>query len=88
MITMLMWLLIWFCGEAAKWLSKVTKQNVSIRFVVMWIALIGWAIYYYFNQTDPALVENLVKFIAGSYAVSQVIWAFVDKFIYSQTKSI
>ena len=75
---------IWLLTELTKYITKATGKQVSTKLVVVLLSLIAGSVYYYFQQTNPALIEEAIKFCTGAFASSQVLWMMLEKFFASK----
>jgi hypothetical protein len=70
------WILTFLVGKLKKkfpWLS--------LRLFVALLTLVAGAAYYFLQMNYPAILEQTVKFIAGSFATSQALWMILDKIL-------
>lgn len=56
--------------------------NVMKTKAIVWIlVIIAGAIYYYFTQYQPNLLEQVTKFAIGAFWVSQAIWMLIEWYL-------
>ena len=73
-------------AEITKRISKKTKKKISTRIVVGIISILAGTVYYAINSTHPELWNEIVTFVSGAFAMSQVIRLVVDKAVPNKDK--
>ena len=72
---------IYLLIEGSKLLSKKLKKKISARLLAVVFCLIAWGVYYYFQQTNPEIVNEVRMFVIWSFAMSQGMRMFLDKIL-------
>lgn len=74
---MLSTILIWFWTNILTWLAK--KLNLSWTYMAMIIALVGWTVYYLLKNYYQVQLQEVITFVAGVYAMSQLVFWLLKK---------
>lgn len=64
-----------------KRLQKKYGNVMKTKAIVGILVVIAGAIYYYFTQYQPNLLEQVTKFAIGAFGVSQAIWMLIEGYL-------
>lgn len=64
-----------------KWLQKKYWSIMKTKAIVWLLVVVAWAWYYYFQQYQPNLLEQVTKFAIGAFGVSQALWMLIEGYL-------
>ena len=59
---------------------------MKTKVIVGILVVIAWAIYYYFTQYQPNILEQITKFAIGAFGVSQAIRMVLEWYLPKEEK--